>query len=89
MTTAGSPAPTTVSSPDGLVHATVDLTGTLTGLEFAPTAFERTDPATLARTVLDLVHEGGRRATRRGEAATPPPVPPRPTPKRLRHTRQV
>ncbi|PRX47695.1 YbaB/EbfC DNA-binding family protein [Prauserella shujinwangii] len=85
---AGSTATATVTSPDGLVHATVDSTGTLTGLEFAPTAFERTDPATLARTVLDTVREGGKQAARRLEAAAPP-VPPRPTPKRARHARQV
>ncbi|PXY31649.1 YbaB/EbfC family nucleoid-associated protein [Prauserella muralis] len=90
MTTAGNRVvEETVLSRDGLVQATVDGTGTLTGLEFAPTAFERTDPASLARTVLDLVREGTRRARERPEATAPPPVPPRPTRKRARPARQV
>lgn len=87
MTIAGSTAGATVTSRDGLVHATVDSTGTLTGLEFAPAAFERTDPASLARTVLDVVQEGTALARQRAETATKPPVPPRPTPKRARHAR--
>lgn len=87
MTTAGSPASATVTSADGLVHASFDTNGTLMGLEFAPTAFERTDPGTLARDVLDTVREGGRRVTQQLDAAPRSAPPPRPTPKRLRPAR--
>lgn len=86
MTTAGNSVGATVTSRDGLVHATLDATGALADLEFAPTAFERTDPSTLAHTVLDLVRQGSALATQRADA-TAPPVPPRPTPKRARHAR--
>lgn len=48
----------TLTSPDGLVRATIDASGTLAKLEFVPTAFERTDPAKLANTVLHLVRQG-------------------------------
>ncbi|RBM23687.1 hypothetical protein DI005_01695 [Prauserella sp. PE36] len=90
MTMAGNTASATVTSRDGLVRATVDSTGTLTGLEFAPTAFDGNDPASLARTVLDVVRQGAARAQQHEPpAATPPPVPPRPTPRRNRHARQV
>lgn len=47
-----------ITSPDGLVRATIDATGTLAKLEFASTAFERTTPAALAKTVLTLVRHG-------------------------------
>lgn len=90
MTTAGNRVvEETVISRDGLVQATVDGTGALTGLEFAPTAFERTDPASLARTVLEVLQEGTRRAREQPDVAAPPPVPPRPTRKRARPARQV
>ncbi|WP_245865613.1 YbaB/EbfC family nucleoid-associated protein [Prauserella marina] len=84
---AGNTASTTVTSQDGLVRATVDSAGALTELEFAPTAFERTDPGTLARTVLDVVRESTDKAKVRSDTAAPPPVPPRPTPKRVRPPR--
>ncbi len=48
----------TVVSPDGLVRATIDATGTLAKLEIQPNAFERTNPAQLANTVLHLVRKG-------------------------------
>ncbi|MGH3858980.1 YbaB/EbfC family nucleoid-associated protein [Actinokineospora sp.] len=47
-----------VSSKDGLVRATVDSSGALANLEFAPSAFERSTPEALARTVLQLAREG-------------------------------
>lgn len=47
-----------VSSPDGLVRATIDAGGSLAKLEFAPNAFERTTPAQLANTVQTLVRQG-------------------------------
>jgi DNA-binding protein YbaB len=47
-----------VSSPDGLVRATIDAGGSLAKLEFAPNTFERTTPAQLANTVESLVRQG-------------------------------
>ncbi|SFW53769.1 YbaB/EbfC DNA-binding family protein [Amycolatopsis australiensis] len=47
-----------VSSPDGLVRATIDAGGSLAKLEFAPNTFERTTPAQLANTVQTLVRQG-------------------------------
>ncbi|WP_081655870.1 YbaB/EbfC family nucleoid-associated protein [Amycolatopsis vancoresmycina] len=47
-----------VSSPDGLVRATIDAGGSLAKLEFAPHTFERTTPAQLANTVQTLVRQG-------------------------------
>ncbi|MEV6827537.1 YbaB/EbfC family nucleoid-associated protein [Amycolatopsis sp. NPDC051102] len=47
-----------VSSPDGLVRATIDAGGSLAKLEFAPATFERTTPAQLASTVQTLVRQG-------------------------------
>ncbi|WP_091389410.1 YbaB/EbfC family nucleoid-associated protein [Amycolatopsis pretoriensis] len=47
-----------VSSPDGLVRATIDAGGNLAKLEIAPTAFERTTPAQLANTVQTVVRQG-------------------------------
>lgn len=47
-----------VSSPDGLVRATIDAGGALAKLEFAPNAFERTTPAQLANTVQTVVRQG-------------------------------
>lgn len=47
-----------VSSPDGLVRATIDAGGNLAKLEIAPNAFERTTPAQLANTVQTVVRQG-------------------------------
>ncbi|WP_370945822.1 YbaB/EbfC family nucleoid-associated protein [Amycolatopsis sp. cg5] len=47
-----------VRSPDGLVKATIDSSGSLAQLSFAPQTFERTNPAQLANTVLTLVRQG-------------------------------
>lgn len=47
-----------VTSPDGLVRATIDAGGGLAKLEFAPSTFERTTPAQLANTVQSLVRQG-------------------------------
>jgi DNA-binding protein YbaB len=49
----------TVTSADGLVRATIDASGSLAQLHFAPTTFERTTPAALANTVLAAVRQGG------------------------------
>ncbi|APU12926.1 MULTISPECIES: YbaB/EbfC family nucleoid-associated protein [Actinoalloteichus] len=46
-----------VSSPDGLVTATVDASGTLTRLEFAPSAFARSTPEKLGRTATEMVRQ--------------------------------
>jgi DNA-binding protein YbaB len=55
---AASETSATVVSKDGLVRATIDATGTLAKLEIQPNAFERTNPAQLANTVLHLVRQG-------------------------------
>ncbi|RSN15016.1 hypothetical protein DMC63_24735 [Streptomyces sp. WAC 05977] len=55
---AASQTSATVVSQDGLVRATIDATGTLAKLEIQPNAFERTNPAQLANTVLTLVRQG-------------------------------
>src|SRR5947209_19173886 len=47
-----------LTSPDGLVEVTVDASGMLTGLKIAPSAFERTRPEALSRTILDLTRRG-------------------------------
>jgi DNA-binding protein YbaB len=47
-----------LTSKDGLVRAAVDSSGVLTHLEFAPSAFERSTPEALARSVLQLAREG-------------------------------
>lgn len=56
--TAASQMSAQVSSPDGLVKATIDASGSLAQLSFAPQTFERTNPAQLANTVLTLVRQG-------------------------------
>jgi DNA-binding protein YbaB len=55
---AAAEASVTVTSPDGLVRAKIDSTGSLAELEFAPSAFERGTPAALANTTLKLVRHG-------------------------------
>lgn len=55
---AAAQASATVTSKDGLVTAKIDASGSLAGLTFAPSAFERSTPETLARTVLDVVRTG-------------------------------
>lgn len=56
--TAAAQTSASVSSKDGLVRATVDSSGALANLEFRPSAFERSTPEALARTVLQLAREG-------------------------------
>ncbi len=99
MTTAGNTAAITVTSADGLVSATIGPNGEINDLEFAPEVFDRTDPAELARTVLDVIHAAGNGGSREldppARQLTPqspsssirPPRPPRPTPKRARRAR--
>lgn len=43
------------SSADGAVRATVEATGVVTALEFAPSVFDRTTPDKLARTVVATI----------------------------------
>lgn len=47
-----------LTSPDQLVRVTVDNTGMLTELAIDPTAFDRTTPNALAKTISDLVRRG-------------------------------
>ncbi|GGP65492.1 YbaB/EbfC family nucleoid-associated protein [Saccharothrix coeruleofusca] len=47
-----------LTSEDGLVRATVDSGGVLTNLEITPSAFDRSTPEALARTVVRLAREG-------------------------------
>jgi len=53
------------TSPDGLVRATVDAAGVLTGLEFAPSVFSRSTPEKLARLVTETVQQAARQARQR------------------------
>ena len=47
-----------VLSPDGLVQVKINSAGELAGLWISATAFERTRPEALARTISDLVRRG-------------------------------
>ena len=71
-----------LTSPDGLVQATVGAGGTLGKLEFAPDTFERTSPAQLAHTVQALVQQLADAPLTDGPAL--PTTAPRPTPRRVR-----
>ncbi|SDC97877.1 YbaB/EbfC family nucleoid-associated protein [Actinokineospora iranica] len=55
---AAAQATASLTSKDGLVRVSVDASGMLTRLEFAPSAFERSTPETLARSALQLAREG-------------------------------
>ncbi|RJQ88853.1 YbaB/EbfC family nucleoid-associated protein [Amycolatopsis panacis] len=89
MTTAGDDhghlevTPHVLTSPDGLVRATVSGVGTLGRLEFTPDAFERTTPAQLAATVQTLVQQLTGIPDRPESGGYPMPAP-RPTPRRVR-----
>jgi hypothetical protein len=74
--------PAVLTSPDGLVQATVGVGGTLGKLEFAPDTFERTSPAQLAYTVQALVQQLAEAPLTDGLAL--PATAPRPTPRRVR-----
>ncbi|MEU4674205.1 hypothetical protein AB0F91_41150 [Amycolatopsis sp. NPDC023774] len=75
-------APAVLTSPDGLVRATVGSGGTLGRLEFAPDTFQRTTPAQLAFTVQALVQQLAEAPL---TDAAPHQMPsPRPTPRRVR-----
>ncbi|WIX80748.1 hypothetical protein QRX50_08285 [Amycolatopsis carbonis] len=75
-------APAVLTSPDGLVRATVGSGGTLGRLEFAPDTFQRTTPAQLAFTVQALVQQLAEAPL---TDAAPQQMPsPRPTPRRVR-----
>lgn len=90
MTTAGDDrarleAETTsqVTSPDGLVRATIDAEGSLVKLEFQPNTFERTTPTQLANTVQTVVRQGSLQVKQKIADLTEgvPPLPPMPAPK--------
>ncbi|KAA2264618.1 YbaB/EbfC family nucleoid-associated protein [Solihabitans fulvus] len=49
-------------SPDGTVRASVDATGVLTKLEFAPSSFERSTPEKLARTATETILQAAGKA---------------------------
>ncbi|EWC60772.1 hypothetical protein UO65_3913 [Actinokineospora spheciospongiae] len=51
-------ASASLTSKDGLVRASVDSSGALSALEFAPSAFDRSTPEALARAVLQLARQG-------------------------------
>lgn len=55
---------TLVTSPDGLVRARIDASGSLAELIFAPNAFERSTPELLAKSVLTLVQHGAKQVKR-------------------------
>ncbi|APU13344.1 MULTISPECIES: YbaB/EbfC family nucleoid-associated protein [Actinoalloteichus] len=58
-------------SPDGLVTAVVDAAGTITRLDFAVTAFNRSTPEKLSRTVVEtIVRATARARTEVNEAMT-------------------
>ncbi|ONI88926.1 hypothetical protein ALI22I_17965 [Saccharothrix sp. ALI-22-I] len=62
--TAAAQTTASLTSKDGLVRAAVDSGGVLTQLEFAPSAFERSTPEALARSVLHLAREGASQVKR-------------------------
>lgn len=57
------------ASHDGTVRATVDATGVLTALNFAPSLFDRTSPDKLARTIVATVQAAATQARARAAAA--------------------
>lgn len=61
---AAASATASLTSKDGLVRASVDSSGVLTQLEFAPSAFDRSTPEALARSVLQLAREGANQVRR-------------------------
>lgn len=62
---AAASATATVTSDDGLVTATVDSSGSLVNLEFAPASFQRSDPKRLARTAADTVRRAAAQVQQR------------------------
>ncbi|WP_156756199.1 YbaB/EbfC family nucleoid-associated protein [Actinokineospora pegani] len=55
---AASRASASLTSKDGLVRVSVDSSGALSALDLAPSAFDRSTPEALARTVLELARQG-------------------------------
>jgi DNA-binding protein YbaB len=64
------------SSPDGLVTASVDSAGTLTGLVIADQAYQRYRPADLADTIVRTTRAAAAKAGERARQALAPVLPP-------------
>lgn len=64
------------SSPDGLVTASVDSTGTLSGLKIADAAYERYRPAELADIVVRVTRQAAVQAGQQARQALAPVLPP-------------
>jgi DNA-binding protein YbaB len=64
------------SSPDGLITASVDSAGTLTGLRVADEAYQRYRPAELADVVVRTTRSAAVRAAERARQALAPVLPP-------------
>ncbi|HEY3611705.1 MAG TPA: YbaB/EbfC family nucleoid-associated protein [Pseudonocardiaceae bacterium] len=64
------------SSPDGLVTASVDSAGTLSGLAIADQAYSRYRPAELADTIVRTTRAAAAKAGERARQALAPVLPP-------------
>lgn len=64
------------SSPDGLITASVDSAGTLTGLRIAEEAYQRYRPAELADVVVRTTRSAAVKAAERARQALAPVLPP-------------
>jgi len=64
------------SSPDGLVTASVDSAGTLTGLVITDQAYQRYRPADLADTIVRTTRAAAAKAGERARQALAPVLPP-------------
>ncbi|MGH3910253.1 MAG: YbaB/EbfC family nucleoid-associated protein, partial [Pseudonocardiaceae bacterium] len=60
------------TSADGLVTVTVNASGIVTDVEFAPSAFTRSTPDKLARSVVAVIQDAAAAAQQRVEAALAP-----------------
>lgn len=60
------------ASADGLVRATVNAAGVVTDVQFAPTAFTRSTPDKLARSVVEVIQQAAADARRKVEAVLAP-----------------
>lgn len=60
------------TSVDGLVTATVNAAGIVTDVQFAPTAFTRSTPDKLARSVVDVIQQAAAAAQQEVEDALAP-----------------
>lgn len=60
------------TSPDGLVKALVNAAGIVTDVQFAPSAFERSTPEKLARSVVGVIQQAALDARQQADAALAP-----------------